>query len=241
MILAPLGAAATLSIVVALAYLALAWLGYLVFLLGTRWFSWPVGLAAAALVLSRYEVLSYGVRAYVDIPYVVLVLAALAVESRRRRAGWPVARAARRWPACCGPRPGSSPASTGCSCWPALDRRASASRWRRWSRSRRCCGCSSTTCDHRQRAVVADQHAPHRRASCTARRASPTSPTTGRGGSARCSAPTASSPAAIGGVLALWLTRSRGAARRGRRRARGRSRSRSSPPPGCRSRTATSS
>ena len=66
--------------VVALAYLALAWLGYLVFRLGRRWFSWPVGLAAAALVLSRYEVLSYGVRAYADIPYVCLVLAALAVE-----------------------------------------------------------------------------------------------------------------------------------------------------------------
>jgi len=89
-LLAPLGAAATISIAVALAFLALAWLGYLAFLLGARWFSWPVGLAATALVLSRYEVLSYGVRAYVDIPYVCLVLAALAVESRRRRAGWPV-------------------------------------------------------------------------------------------------------------------------------------------------------
>jgi hypothetical protein len=30
------------------------------------------------------------VRAYVDIPYVVLVLCALAIETRRRRAGWPV-------------------------------------------------------------------------------------------------------------------------------------------------------
>ncbi|MGD1051051.1 MAG: hypothetical protein ABR947_08275 [Solirubrobacteraceae bacterium] len=89
-ILAPLGAAATVAIVVALAYLALAALGYLVYRLGTDWFSWPVGLAGAALILSRYEVLSYGVRAYADIPYVVLVLAALAVETRRRRAGWPV-------------------------------------------------------------------------------------------------------------------------------------------------------
>ena len=89
-ILSPLGAAATLTIVVALAYLALAALAYLVYVLGARWFSWPVGLAAAAFVLSRYELLSYGVRAYVDVPYVVLVLAALAVETRRRRAGWPV-------------------------------------------------------------------------------------------------------------------------------------------------------
>jgi hypothetical protein len=89
-VLAPLGAAATISIVVALAYIALASLGYLVFLLGTRWFSWPVGLAGAAFVLSRYEVLSYGSRAYVDLPYVVIVLGALAIESRRRRAGLPV-------------------------------------------------------------------------------------------------------------------------------------------------------
>ncbi len=89
-VLAPLGAAATIAVVVALAYLALAALGYVVYRLGTDWFSWPVGLAAAALILSRYEVLSYGVRAYADIPYVVLVLAALAVETRRRRAGWPV-------------------------------------------------------------------------------------------------------------------------------------------------------
>jgi hypothetical protein len=90
LILAPLGASATLAIVVALAYLALAALGYLTFRLGTDWFSWPVGLAAAALILSRYEVLSYGARAYADIPYVALVLAALAIETRRPRAGWPV-------------------------------------------------------------------------------------------------------------------------------------------------------
>jgi hypothetical protein len=90
LILAPLGAAASVAVIVAIAYLSIAALGYLVYRLGSDWFSWPVGLAAAALILSRYEVLSYGVRAYVDIPYVVLVLAALAVETRRRRAGWPV-------------------------------------------------------------------------------------------------------------------------------------------------------
>src|SRR6202161_2691213 len=89
-ILSPLGAAATLTIVVALAYLSLAALRYVVYRLGSDWFSWPVGLAAAALILSRYEVLSYGVRAYADIPYVTLVLAALAIETRRPRAGWPV-------------------------------------------------------------------------------------------------------------------------------------------------------
>jgi hypothetical protein len=90
LVLAPLGAGVTLWIVVALGYLALAALPYLAYRLGSEWFSWPVGLAAAALLISRYEVLSYGVRAYVDIPYTCLVLAALLVETRRRRAGWPV-------------------------------------------------------------------------------------------------------------------------------------------------------
>jgi hypothetical protein len=90
LLLAPLGVAATLTIVLAIAYLALSSLAYLVYRLGTEWFSRPVGVAAALLLLSRYEILSYGVRAYVDIPYVVLVLAALLVETQRRRAGWPV-------------------------------------------------------------------------------------------------------------------------------------------------------
>lgn len=89
-VLAPLGATATLAIVVAIAYLALAALGYVAFRLGTDWFSWPVGIAAAALILSRYEVLSYGARAYADIPYVTLVLGALALETRHPRCGWPV-------------------------------------------------------------------------------------------------------------------------------------------------------
>lgn len=90
LVTAPLGASATTTIVVALAYLSLAALGYLAYALGTAWFSWPAGLAAAALILSRYEVLSYGVRAYADVPYTVAVLAALLVETRRPRAGWPV-------------------------------------------------------------------------------------------------------------------------------------------------------
>ena len=65
LVLSPLGATLTISIVVAIAYIALAALPYLVYQLGSAWFSWPVGLAAAALLISRYEVLSYGVRAYV--------------------------------------------------------------------------------------------------------------------------------------------------------------------------------
>ena len=47
-------------------------------------------MVAAALVLTRAPVLSFGTRAYVDLPYVALVLGALALELRRPRAGAPV-------------------------------------------------------------------------------------------------------------------------------------------------------
>ena len=47
-------------------------------------------LLAAAIILTRQPVLVFGVRAYVDIPYLVLVLGALLVETRRPRAGLPV-------------------------------------------------------------------------------------------------------------------------------------------------------
>jgi hypothetical protein len=45
---------------------------------------------AALIFITRVPVLSYGVRAYVDIPYVLLILCALLLETRRRRAGAPV-------------------------------------------------------------------------------------------------------------------------------------------------------
>lgn len=75
---------------VAVAFLSIAALVYLTFRLGELWFGWPAGLVAAAIVLTREPVLSNGVRAYVDIPYVAFVLAALVVETKRPRAGWPV-------------------------------------------------------------------------------------------------------------------------------------------------------
>ncbi len=73
-----------------LAYVALGVLGWLVFALGRAWFGVAAGVVAAAVVLTREPVLSYGVRAYVDIPYLCLLLGALLVETRRRRAGAPV-------------------------------------------------------------------------------------------------------------------------------------------------------
>jgi hypothetical protein len=73
-----------------LAFLALGILGWLVYALGRAWFNGATGIVAALIVLTREPVLSYGVRAYVDIPYICLLLGALLVETRRPRAGTPV-------------------------------------------------------------------------------------------------------------------------------------------------------
>ena len=85
-VLAPLGHDAEVA-TVAFAFAALGALGYIVFRLGQAWFCAPVGALAAAIVLTREPVLSFGVRAYVDIPYVALVLGALLAETRRPKRG----------------------------------------------------------------------------------------------------------------------------------------------------------
>jgi hypothetical protein len=73
-----------------LAFVALGVLGWLAYALGREWFNGATGVLAALIVLTREPVWSYGVRAYVDIPYVCLLLGALLVETRRPRAGTPV-------------------------------------------------------------------------------------------------------------------------------------------------------
>ena len=88
-VLSPLGDGAE-DAVVAIAFLSLGAVGYLTYRLGSEWLNRPVGLLAAAIVLTRVPMLDFGVRAYVDIPYIALVLAALVVETKRPRAGWPV-------------------------------------------------------------------------------------------------------------------------------------------------------
>jgi hypothetical protein len=87
LVLAPLGPRAVEDVTVALGFLALSACGWVIFRLGAQWFGWAAGALAALVFLTRAEVLSYGVRAYVDIPYMTLVLGALLVESRRRRSG----------------------------------------------------------------------------------------------------------------------------------------------------------
>jgi hypothetical protein len=88
-VLSPLGPRAVEDVVVALGFLALAACGWVIYRLGASWFGRAAGALAALIFLTRVPVLSNGVRAYVDLPYLLLVLCALLVESNRRRAGAP--------------------------------------------------------------------------------------------------------------------------------------------------------
>ncbi len=88
-LLSPLGDGA-IDVTMVLAYVALGLIGYLVYRLGSLWFDRPIGAVAALIVLTRAPYLSNGLRAYIDLPYIALVLGALLIETRRPRAGWPV-------------------------------------------------------------------------------------------------------------------------------------------------------
>ena len=80
----------TATVAIALAFVTLALLGWLVYALGAAWLHPAVGVLAAVLLLTRRPVLDFGARAYVDLPYLALVLGAVLVETRRPRAGRPV-------------------------------------------------------------------------------------------------------------------------------------------------------
>jgi hypothetical protein len=84
LVLSPLGPRAVEDVVVALGFLALSACGWVIFRLGSLWFGRAAGALAALIFLTRVPVLSYGVRAYVDVPYTLLVLGALLLETRRR-------------------------------------------------------------------------------------------------------------------------------------------------------------
>jgi hypothetical protein len=73
-----------------LAMLAFGALVWGTFLLGRESFGWPVGALAAFTLATRDPFLSQGMRAYVDIPFLALVVAAAVLEARRARRGTPV-------------------------------------------------------------------------------------------------------------------------------------------------------
>lgn len=70
-----------------LSLLALGTLGWLTYALGKAWFGTAAGIAAAAIILTREPIMSFGIRAYLDIPYLCLILAALLTETRKPKSG----------------------------------------------------------------------------------------------------------------------------------------------------------
>jgi hypothetical protein len=81
--LSPLSPHAIENVTVALGFAALAACGWLVYRLAALWFGRAAGIVAALVLLSRVPILSYGVRAYVDLPYLLFVLGAVLVEAQR--------------------------------------------------------------------------------------------------------------------------------------------------------------
>jgi hypothetical protein len=78
------------TVMLMIAMLSFGALVWGVFRLGQVSFAWPVGMLAAIVVLTREPFLSRAVRAYVDIPFLALIVLAAVIETRRPRAGWPV-------------------------------------------------------------------------------------------------------------------------------------------------------
>jgi hypothetical protein len=78
------------GIMLAIVILGLGFLVVGIFRLGTELLSWPIGLLAALIVLTRQPFLNYGIRGYVDLVVIALVVWSAVLEGRRPRRGWPV-------------------------------------------------------------------------------------------------------------------------------------------------------
>lgn len=78
------------DILLALGLLGLGFLAVGLFRLGQELFGTAVGILAAAIILTRVPILNFGVRGYVDLPTVALIVWAAVLEARRPRRGAPV-------------------------------------------------------------------------------------------------------------------------------------------------------
>jgi hypothetical protein len=87
--LSPLGDAAE-GTILALVVLSMGALAVALYRLGAELFAWPVGLLAAAIFMTRVPPLNFGIRGYVDLPAIALVVWAAVLEVRRPRRGAPV-------------------------------------------------------------------------------------------------------------------------------------------------------
>src|SRR4051794_12078557 len=88
-LLAPFGASAE-DLMLAIGLLALGMLVVGLFRLGQELFGVWAGLLAAAIIVTRVPILSFGIRGYVDVPTAALVVWAAVLEVRRPYRGAPV-------------------------------------------------------------------------------------------------------------------------------------------------------
>lgn len=85
-IASPLGDSAE-DAMLAIGLLALGFLAVGLFRLGKELYAWPVGLLAAAILMTRVPILNFGIRGYVDLPAIAFVVWAAVLEARRPRRG----------------------------------------------------------------------------------------------------------------------------------------------------------
>ncbi|HEX8053206.1 MAG TPA: hypothetical protein VF517_09450, partial [Thermoleophilaceae bacterium] len=85
-LVSPLGDGAE-DVLLALVILSIGAIAVGLFRLGRELFAWPVGLLAAAIFLTRVPPLNFGIRGYVDLPTIALVVWAAVLEVRRPRRG----------------------------------------------------------------------------------------------------------------------------------------------------------
>src|SRR5919204_1755662 len=78
------------GIALAIVVLALGFMCVALYRLGSELFAWPVGVLAAAIAATRVPLLNFGIRGYVDLPAIALILWAGVLEARRPRRGAPV-------------------------------------------------------------------------------------------------------------------------------------------------------
>ena len=85
-VVSPLGDSAE-DVLLALVILSIGFIAVGLFRLGHELFAWPVGVLAAAIFLTRVPPLNFGIRGYVDLPTIALIVWAAVLEVRRPRCG----------------------------------------------------------------------------------------------------------------------------------------------------------
>jgi hypothetical protein len=88
-LVSPLGASAE-DVLLAFVILSMGFIAVGLFRLGHELFAWPVGVLAAAIFITRVPPLNFGIRGYVDLPTIALIVWAAVLEVRRPRRGAPV-------------------------------------------------------------------------------------------------------------------------------------------------------